>query len=112
MILGFSLMGETLHKLIPFSIPASIYGLIFLFLALLTGIVKLEQVQETGRFLAGMLSLLFVSPVVNLLDCWERVLPHIAPILLILVISTLLTFGFSGGVTQALLRHKKADRHE
>ena len=65
-ILGFSFLGEALHALLPFPIPASIYGLLALFLALLTGLVKLEQIKETGSFLAGILSLLFVSPVVNL----------------------------------------------
>ena len=106
-ILGFSLLGEALHRLFPFSIPASIYGLVFLFLALLTGLLKLEQIKETGGFLTGMLSLLFVSPVVNLLDCWDRVASNLVPILLIVLVSTLLTFGVSGGVTQAFLKRRK-----
>ena len=36
----FSLLGELLHMLIPFPIPAAIYGLALLFLALLCGLVK------------------------------------------------------------------------
>ncbi len=110
--LGFSLLGEILHRLIPFTIPASIYGLVCLFLALLTGLIKLEQVKETGDFLTGMLSLLFVSPVVNLLDYWDRVAPSLFPILLIVLVSTLLTFGVSGSVTQALLRRRKEAKHD
>lgn len=106
-ILGFSFLGEALHRLIPFSIPASIYGLVLLFLALLTGVIRLEAVQETGTFLAGILSLLFVSPVVNLLDCWDRVASSLIPILVIILASTLLTFGVSGRVTQAFLNRQK-----
>lgn len=111
-ILGFSLLGEVLHRLIPFSIPASIYGLVFLFLALLTGLLKLEKIKETGGFLTSMLSLLFVSPVVNLLDCWDRVASNLVPILLIVVVSTLLTFGISGSVAQALLKRRKEAKDE
>ena len=33
-ILGFTLIGETLHRLVPLPIPASVYGLVLLFLAL------------------------------------------------------------------------------
>lgn len=48
-ILCFSLLGEILHFLIPFPVPASVYGLVLLLLALCTGVVKLEQVQKTAR---------------------------------------------------------------
>ena len=45
-ILGFTFLGEALQRLIPLPIPASIYGLALLFLALCLKIVKLEQVAE------------------------------------------------------------------
>ena len=38
-ILIFSFIGEVLHSLIPIQVPASIYGLVLLFIALLTGII-------------------------------------------------------------------------
>ena len=109
-ILGFSFLGEALHALLPIALPASIYGLILLFLALMTKLIKLDQIKQTGNFLAGILSLLFVSPAVNLLECWDMLLPNALPILIIVVGSTLIVFGASGGVTQALMRrHKEAD---
>ena len=50
-ILCFSLAGEGLHAVIPLPIPASIYGIILLFAALMTGVVKLRQVEKTAGFL-------------------------------------------------------------
>ncbi len=41
-IIGFSLAGELLNWLIPLPIPASIYGIILLFLALKIKWVKVE----------------------------------------------------------------------
>ena len=41
MILIFSFIGEVLHAVIPIQMPASIYGLVLLFIALMTGLVKL-----------------------------------------------------------------------
>ena len=40
-IFGFTFLGELLHILLPLPVPAAIYGLVLLFLALQTGIVKL-----------------------------------------------------------------------
>ena len=54
-ILVFCLLGELLHFYVPLPIPASIYGLVLLLLALKAGIVKLNQVKETANFLTGIL---------------------------------------------------------
>ena len=39
-ILSFTLAGEALQRWIPFPIPASVYGLLLLFAALCSGLVK------------------------------------------------------------------------
>ena len=44
-ILAISLLGEVLKELLPLPIPASIYGMVFLFILLLTGVIKLDQVK-------------------------------------------------------------------
>ena len=43
-ILLFSFIGEGLNYIIPLPVPASIYGLILLFIALMTGVVKLHHI--------------------------------------------------------------------
>ena len=50
-ILIFSLAGELLHLLLPMPIPASVYGLILLFLALCTKLVRLDQIESVSQFL-------------------------------------------------------------
>ena len=69
-ILGFSLAGEALQRLVPLPIPASVYGIVLLFAALCVGLVKLEQVKEAGGFLTSILPILFVSPAVGILENW------------------------------------------
>ncbi len=109
-ILGFTLAGEALQRLIPIPIPASVYGLTLLFLALCLKIVKIEQVKEVGGFLTSLLPLLFVSPTVGVLENWSLIRPQLLSILLLLVASTALTFGISGLVTQALSK-KGGEKH-
>ena len=101
-ILGFTFAGEALQRIIPLPIPASVYGLLLLFGALCLGLVKLEQVKETGHFLASILPILFVAPTVGIIEYWDLISAKLLPIALILVASTVLTFGIAGRVAQGL----------
>ena len=102
--MGFTIAGEALQRLVPLPIPASVYGLALLFAALCLKLVKVEQVKEVGGFLASILPILFVSPTVGIVEHWAVIRPQLLPIALLLVASTVLTFGISGSITQALSR--------
>lgn len=101
-ILGFTFAGEALQRIVPLPIPASVWGLALLFGALCLGIVKLEQIKETGHFLASILPVLFVAPTVGIIECWSLISSKLLPLALILVATTVLTFGIAGLVTQSL----------
>mgnify|MGYP002520329446 CR=1 FL=1 len=107
LILLFSLLGELCRFLIPFPIPASIYGMMLLFGALSLKIVKVEEVKYTGAFLTTILPLLFVAPVVNLMDCWNQLKDNLIPLLIIVLTSTVVVFAVSGTVTQLLMGRRK-----
>jgi len=110
-IMGFTFAGEVLQRFWPFPIPASVYSLVLLFLALCTGLVKLEQVKETGSFLASILPILFVAPAVGIVRYWNLISGNLLSILILIIITTVLTFGISGFVVQRLSR-KEADKDE
>ena len=109
-ILLFSFIGEVLHALIPIQMPASIYGLVLLFIALLTGLVKLPQVHETARFLIEIMPLMFIPAGVGLIESWGELKPILLPVILLLIVSTVLVMGVSGQVTQQIMHHKNEDR--
>ena len=64
----------------------------------------MEQEKETGAFLISILAVLFVSPAVNIVDDWGLIRNDLLPIVLIMVGSTVLTFGIGGRVAQWMLR--------
>ncbi len=103
-ILGFTLTGEALQRIFPLPIPASVYGLALLFTALCLKIVKVEQVKDTGAFLTSILPILFVSPAVGIVDDWGLIRNDLLSILLLLIGSTVVTFGISGRLAQRLLK--------
>ena len=49
-ILLISVIGELLKTFLPLPVPASVYGLIIMLVALLTGILKLDQVKGRQIF--------------------------------------------------------------
>lgn len=103
-ILGFTLLGEALQRIVPLPIPASVYGLALLFAALCLGLVKVEQVKEVGGFLTSILPLLFVAPTVGIVEYWQLIRPQLLSMLLLLVASTMITFGVSGKIAQHLMK--------
>lgn len=109
-ILGFTFLGEALQRILPLPIPAAVYGLVLLFLALCAGLVKVSQVKETGTFLTSLLPVLFVSPTVGIVEDWSLIRPQLLPICLLIAASTVVTLGISGSIVQRNL--KKGDRED
>ena len=106
-IMLFSLLGEIFHLMIPIPIPASIYGMVLLFLSLAMGLLKVDAVKETGSFLVSLLPLLFVVPTVGLMGCWDLIREDLLQIAILIVVTTVLAFGVSGMLTK--LFHKEGD---
>lgn len=108
-IMGFTLLGEVLQRIVPLPIPASVYGIALLFTALCLKLLRVEQVKETGAFLSSILPLLFVSPAVGIVEDWGLIRDDLLEILLLLIGTTVLTFGISGRVTQAFIKKEEKE---
>lgn len=103
-ILAFTLLGELLQAVIPLPVPAAIYGLVLLLIALCTGLLKPAKIADSANFLISLLPLLFIAPAVNLLEHWGLIAPKLVPVCIITVVSTFVVFGVAGLVTQWLLK--------
>jgi len=110
LILVFSFLGEFCRAVIPLPIPASIYGMVLLFAALSLKIIKSPQVKDAGGFLSSILPLLFVAPVVNLMDCWDQMKDAVLPLAVIVLATTVITFAAAGLVTKLMM--KGGQRHD
>ena len=111
-IITVSFIGEILNRLIPLPIPASIYGIILMFLALELKIIPLDSVKETGKFLIEIMPIMFVPAAVGLLTSWEILRPSWVEYLVITVVTTFVVMAVSGWVTQALMRLKKKGEND
>ena len=106
-ILVISFVGEILNYIIPLPIPASIYGIIILFLFLEFKIIKLRVVKDISTFLINIMPLLFVPAAVGLMTSWDILGPSLLSYSVIIVVSTVLVMAVSGLVTQGVIKFKK-----
>ena len=100
----FAFLGELLHHFIPLPIPASIYGIVLMFLALETKILKVSDIKETSSFLIAIMPLMFLPPAVGVIESWNILRESWFPYVVVTLISTVVVMGVSGRVTQGIIR--------
>ena len=108
-IMAVSFVGEIL----PLPIPASIYGLVLMLALLMTGALKLDTVEDAGKFMIEIMPVMFIPAGVGLMESWGELKAVLVPVLVITLVSTIVVMVVSGRVTQAVIRlerkHKGGD---
>ncbi|MBP3941502.1 MAG: CidA/LrgA family protein [Christensenellaceae bacterium] len=98
-------LGEILHKLIPLPIPASIYGLILLFLCLIFRIIKPSQIEKAADFLLGIMTILFLPAVVGLIPAWADLKNMLLPAILTITLTTFIVMGVTGKTAEIIIKN-------
>lgn len=114
-ILAISFIGEILKYFLPLPIPASIYGMMILFIGLLTGIIPLEAVKDVGKFLIEIMPVMFIPAGVGLMSSWVNLKPVLLPVSIITVVSVVTVMIATGRTSQWIIRRgkkKEETRHE
>ncbi len=115
MILAISFIGEILKYFLPLPIPASIYGMMILFIGLLTGIIPLEALKDVGKFLIEIMPVMFIPAGVGLMSSWVNLKPVLLPVSIITVVSIVTVMIATGRTSQWIIRRgkkKEETRHE
>ncbi len=92
---------------LPLPVPASIYGMVLLFVLLLTGALKVNQVKDAGKFLIEIMPVMFIPAGVGLISSWGVLRPILVPVSVITVVSLLTVMIASGTITQWVIRKKR-----
>lgn len=96
----------------PIPIPASVIGLVLLFIALCTGIVKLEQVEGLAGSLNSVISFLFVPSGISLVNSLGLMKHFGFQIFFVIAAATLAILLLTGWSASLLLRFKDAHATE
>ena len=99
-ILTISFIAEILAALIPVKIPASIYGLIIMLLALIFKLIKVAQIRETVSFFMQIMPVIFIPAGAAIIIAGDKLRESLFAIIAITAISTVAVIAASGSVTQ------------
>lgn len=103
-IFAICLAGEAVALLLPFPFPGSVVSMILLFVLLMTGVLKLEQVDEAGSFLLNNMAFLFVPTVVGMAEYFPLIAQNLLALAIIIVVTTLLTFAVTAWTVTGVIR--------
>ena len=106
-IIFLSFLGEVLHTLIPFPIPASIYGIMLLFFLLERKVLRIDDIREVSDFLIFIMPLLFIPSAVGLIDVWDELRASLTAYVTIIIAVTLIVMVATGRITQWFLQNQK-----
>lgn len=99
---GMLMLGGQMARLVPMGIPASIWGLLLLFLGLTFRIIKLNWVFMASNLLIRYMALLFVPVSVGIVKYVHVLLAQMKVLLLPNIISTCLTLVVVGFLSDYL----------
>jgi len=104
----FLVIGKVISSILPIVFPGSIIGLIFLFLALATRLIKIDWVLDSANFTLKYMVILFIPLSVGLINYFDLLLDNYLVILFSTFFSTLLIMLSVGHLFQYL--SKKGDK--
>ncbi|MCR5721299.1 MAG: CidA/LrgA family protein [Lachnospiraceae bacterium] len=111
-ILAVSLVSEALGYFIPLPVPASVYGLVIMFLLLWTKVIKLSQVENVADFFLQIMPFFFVAPTVGLVTSFDAIRGNVLWLVLMCFISTVVTIAVTGTVAQLVMKLMKKGGHK
>jgi holin-like protein len=110
-ILLITCICEIIRYLVPLPIPASIYGLVLMFVLLCTHVIKLDDVRSTAGFLIEIMPAMFIPAGVGLIEYWAQLKPILLPTAVILFSTTVLVMVVTGKCAEFIInKDRKADK--
>ena len=103
-------LSQVIAEFLPFDFPASVIGMIFLFICLVTGLLKIEHIQEKADFLLGNMAFFFVPAGVSIMNYFDILKSSAVQLLIICIVSTVITFAvtaYSVKLTMKLMDRRK-----
>lgn len=108
-IIAISFLGEFLHYVFPFPVPASIYGMVIMLALLMSKRLKVEDVKETSLFLIEIMPMMFIPAAVGLINSWDMISSRLLPYTVVTVVSLVCVMMAAGRVAQFVIRRGKKE---
>ena len=96
--------SEIIEGLLPFSFPASVIGMLLLFILLAVRVLKVEHIREKSDFLLSNMAFFFSPAGVSIINYFDVLKGNVGKLLLICFLTTILTFATTAWTIRGVLR--------
>lgn len=105
-------IAQILESALPFDFPASVIGMILLFLLLAGGLLKVDHIREKSDFLLSNMAFFFIPAGVSIINYFDVLKGCVLQLVVICAVSTVVTFAvtaYSMKLVLWLMGRKKKD---
>lgn len=99
-IFGVLFMGEFINKFFSLVLPGNVIGMLILFLLMLSGVIKLKDIEKVSDFFLNNLTFFFIPAGVGIMKHYSLLQGRIIEFLIIVILTTVLVMVFTGHLVQ------------
>ena len=92
-IFGVCWVAQLIERALPFAFPASVIGMILLFLLLISRALKVEHIREKSDFLLGNMAFFFIPAGVSIINYFDVLKDWVFQLIFICAVTTVITFA-------------------
>ncbi len=102
LILGMLFLGEMISFYIDHLFPGSVIGMLLLFGALKTQLIKADDIRPVATFLTRNMALFFIPASVGIISSWDLISKHWIALTAITVLTTVIVISVVGLLQQKM----------
>lgn len=103
-------LGSLIVQWLHLPIPGNVFGMILLFILLVTGVFKLEWVNEASSFLIKHLVFFFIPITVGMMNLGTIFLQNGLSLMIILIVSAVIGMVVTSGMAQLLGKKREVSK--
>lgn len=103
-------LGSLIVQWLHLPIPGNVFGMILLFILLVTGVFKLEWVNEASSFLIKHLVFFFIPITVGMMTLGTIFLQNGLSLMIILIVSAVIGMVVTSGMAQLLGKKREVSK--
>lgn len=91
-IFGVCWVAQIVEQALPFAFPASVIGMILMFLLLAFRVLKVDHIREKSDFLLGNMAFFFIPAGVSIINYFDVLKDWVFQLIFICIVTTVITF--------------------
>lgn len=97
-------LSQLIEAALPFDFPASVIGMVLVYLLLAFRVLRVDHIREKSDFLLSNMAFFFLPAGVSILQYFDVLKSAAVQLVVICLISTVVTFAVTAGAAGLVLR--------